>query len=339
MANRKIITGIKPTGSIHLGNYFGTIRQIVDLQDSGEMFVFLADLHALTGCSDADSRHDSNLFEKYSHDVIRAYVALGVDPKKTVIYRQSEFPQITELTWIFSCLLKHQFLTIGHAYKDALQQEKEPGLGVFLYPVLMAADILLLGANTVPVGKDQVQHVEMAREIARKFNMLTETRYFSEPQEQVVKETAVVPGIDGRKMSKSYDNVLPIFADETEIRKRIMGITTDSTPAGQPIRPDNCTICSYLELLLSREKYGDVANKCLHGKISYKELKEMLVDAYLDYFKDARETYAKLENNSSYIDRLLGQHRKKMDTLFTDRLNEVRRMLGLGIPHKQKWFR
>ncbi len=328
------LTGIKPTGGIHLGNYFGTIRQMVDLQEQGNLVMFLADLHALTDFSDDNKRHSAETFARMSYDTIRAYIALGIDPKRTIIYRQSEFPQIAELTWIFSCLLKHQFLTIGHAYKDAQQREEQVGLGIFMYPVLMAADILLPGAEIVPVGKDQIQHVEITREIARKFNLLTGTQYFKEPQEKVIEETAVVPGIDGEKMSKSKNNTLSIFGSEDTVRKKISAIVTDSTPAGSPIPADDCIICTYLKLLMSSEEYGDVENKCLNGSITYQELKDLLADTYFAYFKTQRKRYAAMEKDTAYIDRVIGRHRKKVDTMLTGRLNDIRNLLGLAVHNR-----
>lgn len=330
MKHKRIITGIKPTGSFHIGNYFGALRQAITLQKEGELFLFLADLHALTGLS--DDRHDSGKTNKEVYDILSAYLAFDLNPQKVIVYRQSDFPQITELFWIFSCLLKHNFLTIGHAYKDALQDNGQPGLGTFLYPALMASDILISGAEIVPVGKDQVQHIEITREIARKFNLVTNTNYFTEPQERVLEEVATVPGIDGRKMSKSYGNELPIFASEVEIRKRIMAITTDSTPAGQAINPKNCILCNYLELLLPQNQYAEIENKCLAGTITYKELKDLLFQAYLTYFADARQKYEMLSAKQQYLDRVLSKNYKKIDALFTKRLNEVRELLGLHTP-------
>ena len=335
---KRILTGIKPTGTIHLGNYFGAIRQMVALQEEGEMFMFLADLHALTDFSEDGKRHHAETFKEVSHNAIRAYIALGINPEKVVIYRQSEFPQVTELFWIFSCLLKHQYLTIGHAYKDARQRDVQPDLGTFLYPVLMAADILLPGAEMVPVGKDQKQHLEMTREIARKFNMVTQSTYFTEPQEHIVEDTAAVPGTDGEKMSKSRKNILPIFGDEDIIRRSIMAIKTDSTPAGQPIQPGGCTVCRYLELLLPKEEYGSIANRCMNGTVQYKELKETLITAYLAYFQDARKTYQKLEQDTEFIDRVLHRHRSRVTKLLNTRLEEVRAIIGFEVPARRGFF-
>ena len=327
---KRILTGLQPTGALHLGNYFGSVRQMVDLQNEGEMFYFIADLHALTNLGDDGQQQSSKERQQNGDHLLCASIALGIDPKKTIIYRQSDFPQITELAWIFSCMLKHNFLAVGHAYKDAAQNSQESGLGVFLYPVLMAADILIADAEIVPVGKDQAQHLELAREIARKFNHVAGQEYFKEPEERIREEAGVVPGVDGEKMSKSKGNTLPIFDNEEVLRKKVMSIVTDSTPQGEPIRPDTCLICVYLEKVTSRDEYGTVANRCSAGDITYKELKELFIEKYLAYFKEPREIYSKLIQNKKHIEKILERNRKKLDKLFTNRLNEVKVILGVG---------
>ena len=329
-AKKRILAGLQPTGALHLGNYLGSVRQMLELQDEGEMFFFIADLHALTDLSDEGLRFDPEVQRQNSRYLLCASVALGIDPKKSLVYRQSDFPQITELAWIFSCLLKHNFLTIGHAYKDAMQNSQGSGLGVFLYPVLMAADILIAGAEVVPVGKDQAQHLELAREIARKFNATVHTEYFAEPQGVIPEEVGLIPGVDGEKMSKSKGNTLPIFDSEEALRKKIMSIVTDSTPQGESIDPKRCLVCTYLENVMPRNEYGTVANRCNSGDITYKELKDLLVERYLSYFKDARAVYEKCMRNEKYVERVFARSRKKVDTLFTHRLNEVKSLLGVS---------
>ena len=339
MSKKRILTGLKPTGSLHLGNYLGSIRQMVEAQEEGEQFLFLADLHALTDLGEDGKEHDKEMYKKTGDDMLKAYIALGIDPEKTTIYRQSEFPQILEATWLLACPLKFQFLTTGHAYKDALQNNRNPGLGTFLYPALMAADILLPNADVVPVGKDQVQHIEMTREIARRFNAIVKEAYFTEPNERTTEEVATIPGIDGRKMSKSKGNTLPIFESEEVTRKKIMNITTDSTPAGQPISTKNCTVCTYLKLLLTEKEYGKIANKCTNGNITYKELKERLVEEYKAYFKEPREAYKKMQKDKQYTEKILKKDRKKINKLFTQRLNEMKELLGLTKPQKTGFWR
>ena len=231
--------------------------------------------------------------------------------------------------WIVSCMLKHNFLTTGHAYKDAAQEKQDVGLGVFLYPALMAADILIANAEMVPVGQDQAQHVELTREMVRKFNHTAREQYFTEPQEQIQQSVAVIPGLDGEKMSKSKGNTLPIFANEAELRKRIMSIVTDSTPQGKPINTKTCLPCIYLEKVMPREEYGTVINRCSKGSITYKELKELLAEQYLAYFKDAREIYGKISDDTKYLEKILARNRKSLDVIFTERLTKVKQLLGV----------
>ena len=329
MGKKRILTGLQPTGALHVGNYFGAVRQMVNMQDEGEMYFFIADLHALTSLSDEQAQISATQRKENSQHLLAASIALGIDPKKAIVYRQSDFPQVTELMWIISCMVKHNFLTTGHAYKDAVQEKQDVGLGVFLYPALMAADIIIADAEIVPVGQDQAQHVELTREIARKCNHIAGEKYFTEPREQIQKEVAVIPGLNGEKMSKSKGNTLPIFADEEVIRKQIMSIVTDSTPQGQPINTETCLPCIYLEKIMSREEYGTVANRCTQGSITYKELKELLAEQYLAYFKDARKTYEKISKDAGYLKKVLERNRKKIDTLFTERLTKVKQILGI----------
>ena len=329
MSDQRILTGLQPTGALHIGNYLGSVRQMVDLQDDGEMFFFIADLHALTHLHSVSDAYAAREQEASSRHLLAASIALGIDPKKSIVYRQSDFPQIAEMAWIFSCMLNHNFLTIGHAYKDAVQNDAETGLGVFLYPVLMAADILIADAEVVPIGKDQVQHVEIAREIARRFNHIVGQEYFTEPQERIQEATATLPGTDGKKMSKSKGNTLPIFEDEDRLRERVMGIVTDSTPKGEPIDTEACLVCTYLEIVMPQEEYRGIVDRCRAGSITYKELKDLLVEQYVQYFKEPRETYQAIIEDTKHLEKVLGRSRKKLDSLFTERLHGMKQGLGL----------
>ena len=326
----RILTGLKPTGDVHVGNYFGAIEQIIDLQKEGDVFLFVADLHALTGLSDRVGAHDRARQESLSDSFIRSFIALGADPDRVTLYRQSDFPQTTELAWLFACTVKMGFLATAHAYKDAKQKGAEPSVATYLYPALMAADILLPDATVVPVGKDQAQHLELAREFARKFNRLAGEEYFIEPREKVRNQTMTVPGVDGEKMSKSKSNTVPIFGPEDEIRRRIRGIITDSTPAGEPIDPAACVVCAYLRLILPSEEYEALADQCRAGKVTYKDLKDSCADRFLQYFSEARERYAEAERDDQFVERTLDRNREKVDALFTKRLSEVRELLGLS---------
>jgi len=223
MLNRKILlSGVKPTGKPHIGNYFGAMKQFVELQTSYESYVFIADLHALTTVQNRGELEENTI------NVILDYLSIGLDPKKVVIYKQSDVPQVTELGWIFNCITTVPYLMRAHAYKDAVANNKEPNVGLFDYPLLMAADILIQGADVVPVGQDQKQHVEIARDTAEKFNhIFGET--FKLPEPLILKGVAAVPGIDGRKMSKSYGNTISLFATDEEVEGTVMSIVTDSS--------------------------------------------------------------------------------------------------------------
>ena len=332
---QKIITGIKPTGIVHLGNYFGTIKQMEELQSEGDLYVFIADLHALTSLSDDEALHSAEQFCARTYHVLSALIALGIDPKRTILYRQSDFPQITEIMWLFTCLLRHQFLATGHAFKDAQAQSKAVGLGTFMYPVLMAADILSLNIDCVPVGKDQAQHIEIAREIARKCNTKLGVDYFKEPQERILEDVAVIPGTDGEKMSKSRGNVIPLFSDEATIKQSIMRITTDSTPAGAPLPLASTTIGKYLALLLPEEHYRQTEEQCTKGEIGYKELKELLLEAHLSYFAKARATYEQLQSDESALETLLTQNNATLTTQLNETLTTLRGLFGM-IPRKKE---
>lgn len=326
---KRILTGLKPTGDLHVGNYFGAVKPLVDLQEKeGEIFLFVADLHALTGLASAQTCGKEQM-QKHTDSFIKAYVALGIDPDNVVLYRQSDFPQVTELAWIFSCMVKMPFLTMAHAYKDAKEKGESPSVGTFLYPALMAADILLPGAAVVPVGKDQVQHLEVAREFARRFNHLVGKQYFADPEELVSEHTMVVPGIDGEKMSKSKQNTIPIFGPEQGIRDRIQRVVTDSTAVGEPIDPSQSLLCSYLQLFMSPESYATVAERCKAGSVSYRELKELCAEEYLAYFADARARYEAIATDDQFVENLLKKKRERINTLFVERMREIHNLLGL----------
>src|SRR3990167_6926324 len=263
MTDKKIlVSGVKPTGRPHIGNYFGAMKQFVELQDDYKCYIFIADLHALT------TVQNQKELEKNTLDVLLDYLAIGLDPKDVVIYKQSDVPQVTELAWIFNCLTTVPYLERAHAYKDAKASGKEANVGLFDYPVLIAADILIQDADVVPVGQDQKQHIEYARDTAEKFNRIFgET--FRLPEPSIMPEVAVVPGTDGQKMSKSYGNTIPLFASREEIQKAVMGIVTDSSGG----RPEN--VYAIHRLVRSEEELGMIYHT---SKGNYKALKEMLIE-------------------------------------------------------------
>ena len=306
----KTLTGIKPTGKLHMGNYFGAIKPLLEMD--GDVYLFIADLHSLT------VEHET-LGKDVEH-IAKALIAFS-GKKKITIYKQSDFPQLTELFWILTNLTTIPQLELGHAFKDS----DKKNIGILLYPVLMASDILLPDADIVPVGKDQEQHLEMSRELARKFNNRY-GKFFKEPKAKLVVESESIIGTDGEnKMSKSLNNTIPIFSDEEEIRKSIMSIKTDSTAQGSPCDPNN-TVNELLKLVSSEEEMKEVQNKCKEGSITYKELKELLFERFIKYFSPAREKYNSL--SASDVDKVLSSSYKEINKLFEDRLNEIRSLVN-----------
>ncbi len=323
MIEKKIlVSGIKPTGRLHLGNYFGAIKQFVDLQRDYDSHVFLADYHALTSVS---SREE---MIKNSFDIVCAYLAVGLDPKKVTLYRQSSLPEHAELTWMFNCLVTMPWLERAHAYKDAAAKGKEVNVGTFDYPVLMAADILMYDAAVVPVGRDQVQHIEMAREIAGKFNN-TFGETFRSPKEILVKEVEVVPGIDGQKMSKSYNNVIPLFGTDEEIKKAVMGIVTDSkAPEEKKVAEEN-NVYKIFKLVATPEEREVMRSGFEKGGLGYGEAKKMLLEKIYTYFAPMRKLYDKYQANPKKVYNILARGEKKMRKLAEKKMETVRKLTGL----------
>jgi len=278
------LSGVKPTGKPHIGNYFGAMKQFVELQDKYQGYVFIANYHALTNAVTSSGGKRGQL-EENTFDIATTYLAVGLDPHKTTLFLQSDVPQVTELCWIFNCLTTVPYLMRAHAYKDAVANGKEPNLGLFDYPILMASDILIQEADVVPVGQDQKQHVEIARDTAEKFNRIFGDT-FKLPEPLILKSAAIVPGIDGRKMSKSYDNTIPLFATDDEIEKSVMSIVTDSSGG----RPENVYA---IHVLLKDKKALD--NLYEENKGKYKVLKAALIDDLKDFIGPMRERREKLE--------------------------------------------
>jgi tryptophanyl-tRNA synthetase len=316
------ITGVQPSGRPHIGNYFGAMKQVVDLQDKHQLFVFVADYHAMT------TIHDKDQLRKNIEDLILDYLAVGLDPEKTVIYRQSDIPEVTELSWIFSTLVTTPWLERAHAFKDKTEKGIEASVGLFTYPVLMAADILLPGATVVPVGRDQIQHVEMAREIARKFNA-TYGNTFAEPNELVSEATGVVPGTDGQKMSKSYGNIIPLFGTDDEIKKAIMGIVTDSTAVEEPKDPDTCTVFAIHKLVTPADELEEIRSSYLAGGTGYGEYKKKLLENYLKYIGPMRKQREYYAGNPGIVRQILDSGSQSIQKIAKQRMKEVREKTGL----------
>ena len=278
----RILSGIKPSGTIHIGNYLGMIRPMVESQSKGELFCFIANLHSLT------TLFDGPTMEKFTDDAILDMLALGIDPDKSVFWVQADVPEVAELTWYLNNVTPVGLLERSHAYKAAIAKNIPPNNGLFSYPVLMAADILLYGSNKVPVGKDQKQHVEITRDIAIKFNS-TYGEVFTIPEPEIRDEIAVIAGTDGQKMSKSYGNTIEIFGTEKAIRKKIMSIVTDPTPVEDPKDPDKSTIFSLYKLFADNDKTELMAQSFRAGGYGYGEAKKELFDVLWNYFAPFRE--------------------------------------------------
>jgi tryptophanyl-tRNA synthetase len=319
----RILSGIQPSGTLHLGNYFGMMQPSIELQSKGEAFYFIADYHSMTSLFDAEQRRKNTL------DVALDFLACGLDPKKAVFFRQSDIPEVTELAWILTSLTPMSMLENAHSFKDKSEKGIPVNHGLFAYPVLMAADILIYDSNIVPVGQDQKQHVEMTRDIAGKFN-LAYGQTFVIPEPQIRGETAKVPGLDGEKMSKSYGNTLEIFGEEKPLRKKVMGIKMDSRPPEEP-KPDadqNLAI-QLLKLVAPAEVTVDFENRLRAGGLGYGDLKKGLFEHYWNYFAEARKKRAELAADMDYVNGVLANGALKARTLAQKVLKRARKASGL----------
>lgn len=325
MSKKILVSGVKPTGTLHIGNYFGAMKQFVDLQNSGEYepFVFLANYHAL------NTMQDKKGMEESSFNLICAYLAIGLDPKVTTLYKQSALPEHTELAWIFNTQTTMPYLMRAHAFKDAEAKSKEISVGTFDYPILMAADILMYDADVVPVGKDQKQHVEMAREIGQKFNRTYDVEIFKDPQELILEEVQTVPGIDGQKMSKSYSNVIPLFGSVEEITKAVMSITTDSKAPEESKNPDDVIIYQIYKLVASNEEREQMKQGLEQGGLGYGDAKKELLGKVLEYFKPMREKYEYFQNHPKKVVKILEKGAKQARKKAEAKMKEVRSAAGL----------
>jgi tryptophanyl-tRNA synthetase len=327
MSKEILLTGIKPTGKLHLGNYFGAIRPFLELrqnidQDLEKSYFFVANYHALTSVNDADVLREQTL------DIIADYIALGLDPTKNTIFLQSHIPEHTELQWILSNLVTVAYLERCHAYKDAVANGKAANAGLFSYPILMAADILMYGTTLVPVGKDQKQHLEYAIKIAQKFNAVY-GQTFVLPKPVIEEYAGIVTGLDGRKMSKSYGNTIEIFEEEDSLRKKVMSIKTDSKGSTEPKDPESCNIFALHKLVQSSDELEILADRYQNGTISYKESKELLLGKVMEYFADARHKRLKIEQDKHYLADVLDQGAREARKVAQNKMEEVRHKVGL----------
>jgi len=317
-----ILSGIQPSGALHLGNYFGAMQPAIEMQSQGQAIYFIADYHALTSVAQAAD------LRRYTFDVAAGFLACGLDPARTILFRQSDIPQVQELTWLLSVVTPMGLLERAHSYKDKIAQGVEPNHGLFAYPVLMAADILLYGSDLVPVGKDQKQHLEMTRDIAQKFN----ERFgpvFKLPEPVIREATAVLPGIDGRKMSKSYGNTIPLFGEENEIRKLIMSIKTDSTPIDQPKQIEG-TVLGQLMQAVDPGEYESFKTYGSAPGIGYGDLKKKLFAAITARFQPLQKKYCHYQAHPDEVENILWDGAKRALSLATPIIEKARRAAGLA---------
>lgn len=312
---KTLVSGIQPTGDLHLGNYFGAIKQFVDMQKDYDSYVFIADLHALTTVQNKEE------LQKYIFNTTAAYIACGLDPEKVTIFQQSAIGgELTQMTWIFNCITTMAYLERAHAYKDAHAKAKEPTVGLFDYPMLMTSDILIHDAHVVPVGADQKQHVEFARDTAQKFNRIWESEVFTLPEPYILESTGVIPGLDGRKMSKSYGNTIPLFVSGEELQKKVMSIVTDSD--GDV--PEN--VYALHKLFRTEEELKEIYEE---HKGKYKNLKEALFADMNAFLIPLRERYEHLQQNPEIVEQVLARGKEKVTGLAQKKLEEVSKTVGL----------
>ncbi len=319
----RILTGIQSTGTPHLGNLLGAIIPAVRMANDpkNDSFLFIADMHSLTQIKDADTLRNN------TYSTAATWLAFGLDIEKTVFYRQSDIPQVTELSWYLSCFFPYQRLTLAHSFKDKADHLEDVNAGLFTYPMLMAADILLYDADIVPVGKDQLQHIEMTRDVASRFHAkLGET--FVLPEGKVHENTMLIPGTDGGKMSKSKNNIVNIFLDDKKLRKQIMGIQTDSTPMEEPKNPDTCNVFALYQLLGNGEQISALRKNYEGGNYGYGHAKQALFELIIEHFSEERARYNYYMENLHEVDKALELGAQKATAIANDVLKRVRLKLG-----------
>jgi tryptophanyl-tRNA synthetase len=324
----RILSGIQPSGVLHIGNYFGMMRPAIALQDEGQALYFIADYHALTSVRDPETLRAN------SRRVALDFLACGLDPERATLFRHSDVPQVTELAWILSTVAPMGLLERAHSYKDKLARGMTATVGLFSYPILMAADILIYDSDVVPVGKDQKQHIEITRDLAVKMNETfgqsePDGRIFKLPEPRIQAATEVVPGIDGQKMSKSYGNNIDIFGDEKETRKRIMSIVTDSTPVDAPKDPSRSTIFQLYSLFASKNQVAEMRERFQKGGTGYGDFKEQLFEKLWEYFAPMRKRREEILADKSYIDKVLARGAQRANEVADEVMKRVRDAVGL----------
>lgn len=319
---KRVLSGIKPSGEqTHIGNYFGAMKQFVELQATHENYIFVADYHAMTTVFDGET------LKRQTDEVCLELLAVGLDPEKNVLFRQSDVPEVCELTWFLSCSTPHGLLERAHAYKDAQAKGTEVNAGVFNYPVLMASDILIYRSHLVPVGKDQKQHIEIARDVSQRFNR-TYGDLLVVPEEFIPEETATVIGLDGRKMSKSYDNTIMLFEPQKKIRKKVMSIVTDSTPVEDPKDPETCNVFA-LHRLFNPDGLDELADRYRAGGMGYGEAKKLLFEKMMEVLGPIRERYEELKAKPDYVEDVFQEGGRKARAVARQTLEECREAAGM----------
>jgi tryptophanyl-tRNA synthetase len=319
-----LLSGIQATGRPHIGNYFGAMKQFVDLQNEYDSYIMIADYHALNTIQNPKELSENSI------GVAMDYLAIGLDPEKVVIFKQSDVQAHTELAWIFNTFTTMPYLMRAHAFKDAEAKNKEISVGTFDYPMLMAADILLYSPDVVPVGQDQKQHVEIARDTAEKFNHLF-GQTFKMPKELIKDDVKVVPGIDGRKMSKSYGNTIPLFASDEEITKAVMSIPTDSKGIDEPKDVDNDKVFALHKLFTTGPEYEEVHDKYLNGGMSYKDSKEILIRNIQKIIAPLRDKRKEIEGDREMVIEILKEGGKKANKIAEAKMDDVRTKIGVDL--------
>jgi tryptophanyl-tRNA synthetase len=323
----RVLTGIQSSGKPHLGNILGAIVPAIELtkRENNDSFIFIADLHSLTSIKDGNLRKENTLA------VAAAWLAFGLDISKTVFYRQSMIPEVTELTWYLSCFTPYPMLANAHSFKDKSDRLADVNAGLFTYPVLMAADILLYGANIVPVGKDQLQHLEIARDIATTFNNRVDEEILVVPEARISENVMIIPGTDGQKMSKSYNNYIDIFLPEKELKKNINTIITDSTPLEEPKNPDTCNVFKLYSLVANADQTASLRSKYLAGNFGYGHAKQEFMTLILEKYAEERKLYDYFMNHPSELEARLSEGEAKAKIIARGYLNKVREKLGFGV--------
>ena len=322
---KRVLSGIKASGTQHLGNYFGAVRQHIDFQEGNQGTYFIADYHSMTTITDARERRD------FAHAIALDYLALGLDSARSIFYRQSDLPETTELTWMLDSVTPKGLLDRAHAFKDAVASGAPVNMGLYNYPVLMAADILIHRSDIVPVGQDNKQHVEMARDIAIKFNN-TYGEVLTIPEVYVVPEVATVPGTDGRKMSKAYGNTIEMFAPDKQLRKQVMGVVTDSTPVEEPKDPQSSKLYQLWKLFAKADEAAEMADRFRAGGLGYGEVKKDLLNRILEYFGPARERRVELARDPDAVEDMLRDGARRARETALELVATCREVAGLGPP-------